>query len=105
MIEEAILMEEKENFKGNKMVLTIIGLAVLVVATIGATFAYFSATSDTVNQKVTTGELKVDASSSISDNTNIKPTTWVDKATADSDTDIAKVKLTVDASGTTKIRY
>lgn len=86
---------------GNKILLTVIGIAVLVVATIGATFAYFSATGGTATQNVTTGELKVAATSSLADGVSIKPTTWASATDADSDTDIAKVGLSVVTDGTT----
>ena len=86
---------------GNKVLLTVIAVAVLIVATVGATFAYFSATSETVEQNVTTGELKVSATSEVANNVNIKPTTWESAADADSDTDIAKVGLKVVTDGTT----
>ena len=88
---------------GDKIILTIIGVSILLVATIGATFAYFSATSNTVSQQIKTGELKVSASSEITNNTNIKPTTW-DKNNMEnnkSNSDIAKITLTVDTTGTT----
>ena len=86
---------------GNKVLLTVIGIAVLIVATVGATFAYFSATGGTVTQNVNTGELKVSATSSIADGVSIKPTNWVDATSADSDSDIAKVELDVVTDGTT----
>lgn len=86
----------------NKVLLTVIGIAVLIVATVGATFAYFSATGGTVPQKITTGELKVTASSTLTDGTNIKPTTWSATISEnDSNKDIAKVKLDVVTDGTT----
>lgn len=86
---------------GNKVLLTVIGIAVLIVATVGATFAYFSATGGTAEQQVTTGELKVSATSTVADNVSIKPTTWTSATDADSDSDIAKVGLTVVTDGTT----
>ena len=95
-------MEERKNYNNKKMILTILGIAVLLVATIGATFAYFSATSKTVNQNVTTGELKVATTSTVANNTNLKPTTWdldvMDNN--DSNADIAKITLSVDTTGT-----
>lgn len=86
---------------GNKVLLTVIAIAVLIVATVGATFAYFSATGGTVTQNVKTGELKVSATSTVADNVSIKPTTWTSAADADEDADIAKVGLTVVTDGTT----
>lgn len=88
---------------GNKVLLTVIAIAVLIVATVGATFAYFSATGGTATQQIKTGELKVTASSSLKDGVNIKPTAWskTDMAANYANTDIAKVDLTVDTTGTT----
>ena len=43
----------------NKILLTVLGIAVLVVATIGATFAYFTATASTAEKTVKTGQLIV----------------------------------------------
>lgn len=86
---------------GNKILLTVIAIAVLIVATVGATFAYFSATGGTVTQNVKTGELKVSATSTVADNVSIKPTTWSSNTDADDDKDIAKVGLTVVTDGTT----
>ena len=85
----------------NKLLLTVIAIAVLIVATVGATFAYFSATSGTVEQNVTTGELRITASSSLVHGASIKPTTWENATTADDDKEIAKVGLKVDTDGTT----
>ena len=81
----------------NKVLLTVIGIGVLIVATVGATFAYFSATGGTATQQIKTGELKVTASSTLTDGTNIKPTTWstTDMAANTGNKDIAKVKLDV----------
>ena len=87
----------------NKVLLTVIGIGVLIVATVGATFAYFSATGGTATQQIKTGELKVTASSTLTDGTNIKPTTWstTDMTANTENTDIAKVKLDVVTDGTT----
>lgn len=86
---------------GNKVLLTIIGIAVLIVATVGATFAYFSATGGTVEQNVTTGALRISATSSIADAVSIKPTDWTSATDADADKDVAKVGLSVVTDGTT----
>lgn len=45
----------------NKILLTVLGIAVLVVATIGATFAYFSATGASQEKTVQTGKLIVES--------------------------------------------
>ena len=95
-------MNEKEQ-QNRKLILTIMGVSILVVATIGATIAYFSATSSANPQNITTGELKVAAESKISNNSNIKPATWDDTnmENNNSNTDIARIELTVDTTGTT----
>ena len=94
-------MEERGN-NANKVLLTVIGIAVLVVATIGATFAYFSATGGTATQNVQTGELKVAATSSLTQGKSIKPTAWSSTITEnDANADIAKVGLSVVTDGTT----
>jgi len=85
----------------NKILLTVIGIAVLIVATVGATFAYFSATGGTQEEQITTGELKVAATSSLEHGTSIKPTEWAGATAANADTDIAKVGLSVATNGTT----
>ena len=84
----------------NKILLTVLGIAVLVVATIGATFAYFSATASTDATTVETGILAVDASATKIEETAIKPTTF-SQATAAGNADVAHAKLTVDTTGTT----
>ena len=83
----------------NKILLTVLGIAVLVVATIGATFAYFTATASTAEKTVKTGQLIV-KSATLGDiaETNIKPTSFTAGA---ENTDVAKSVLTVDTTGTT----
>ena len=70
---------ERENGKG-KIALTVIGAATLLTALVGATFAYFSATSTTTTQTVTTANLNlsITADGDATHVTNIKPTTWSD---------------------------
>ncbi|MBE6152643.1 MAG: hypothetical protein E7166_00245 [Firmicutes bacterium] len=85
----------------NKILLTVIGISVLIVATVGATFAYFSATGGTQEEQITTGELKVAATSSLEDGAKIKPTKWTNATDANGDADIAKVGLSVATNGTT----
>lgn len=89
--------------KTNNIVLTIIAVATLLVAIIGASFAYFSATSTSSSQKITTGKLSVIASSSSINEANIKPTTWDnEKMTTNIDNpDIAKLPFTVNTTDTT----
>ena len=91
--------------KIHNTLLTIIGVMTLLVAVIGATFAYFSATYTAKPQNIKTGELKVSASSSIDHNENIKPTKWngddVSEIDETNENDITVVTLTVDTAGTT----
>jgi len=47
-------MEERENNKGNQVLLVVIGIATLLIAMVGATFAYFSANSVQGNTDTTT---------------------------------------------------
>ena len=90
----------------NKVLLTVIGVATLLVAVVGATFAYFSATDSSETVEVTTGAATISISASNNSVTNIKPTTF-DYATADSNTDVVKMTLEVtgssDVAGSYKI--
>lgn len=89
-----------ENSKNN-VLLTVLGVCTLLVALVGASFAYFTATSKVTNQNVKTGKLNVTSSfSQVGEENNIKPTTFV-KADADSNTDIAKYSFNVKGDGTT----
>lgn len=91
----------EENRKKN-LTITIIGIITLIVATIGATFAYFSSVSNTTAQSVKTGELKLNATSSKLNATNIKPTTWNSViANNVANENIAQVMLSVNTYGTT----
>lgn len=88
----------------NKMknIITIICITILVLATIGASFAYFSAQGQSSEQSVTTGKINIKATSSKVNATNIKPTTWSDIiATNVANEDIAQIKLSVNTYGTT----
>lgn len=117
-----------ENKKGNSVLLTIIGVATLLVALVGATFAYFSASATSTNTDAAdTGELKISSSlDEGTNNTNIIPTIFPGKTvnSADTtedeslvevgetinndnytallaDTNIARFNLTVTGTGTT----
>ena len=91
----------------HKIVFTVIVVATFIVVVIGATFAYFSATSDTVKQKVTTGVLNVVATTGEVTGANIKPTTFdssnIDEALTNPD--IAQIPITVTLTGTTIDSY
>ena len=90
--------------KNNNIILTIIGAATLLVAIIGASFAYFSASSNTVSQSVKTGELKVSAALGAVEGSNIKPTTVssdTDYESMASNSDVVKLPVNVTTTGTT----
>jgi len=82
----------------NKVLLTVIGAATLLVAVVGATFAYFSATDAADTREVTTGTSTIGMEASTDKVDNIKPTTF-DIATADENDDVEKFTLTM--TGTT----
>ena len=85
----------------NNVLLTVIGVATLLVALVGASFAYFTATSTpTAEQSVQTGELKIAASLSREVSSLIKPTDYSQDG-AEANDDVAKLKLTVNGTGTT----
>lgn len=97
-------MEDRKH----KILLTVIGAGTLLVAMAGATFAYFSATSTTTKQTVTTSsmDLTVAADTNTTHITNIKPTTWNDTvATNVSNADIAKVSFKVTSTSTSAGTY
>ena len=90
----------------DKTILTILGALTLLVALLGATFAYFSATSQSEPQIITTSSLSLNVS--IKGEThieNIKPTTWTSKAAAESNSDIAKIPFYVTANAGVKATY
>lgn len=89
--------------KKNKIniVITILGISILALATLGATFAYFSSTSNTTEQNIKTGTIAVKASSSKENANNIKPTTWSSLISDNvANPNIAQVKLSVNTYGT-----
>ena len=94
-------MEKKKN-NSTSVVLTIVGVATLLVALVGATFAYFTASSTSSEQTVDAGKLEVVSTLGDTSQTNIMPTTW-DSATIsnnDSNDNIAKFTLNVDGGAT-----
>lgn len=86
--------------KNNSVLLTVLGVCTLLVALVGASFAYFTATSTTTDQNVQTGKLEVQSTLSETAQSNIKPTTWA-ADTADTNADIAKFTFNVKGVGTT----
>lgn len=85
----------------NRTLLTIVGVATILVAIIGASFAYFSANSTSSTQEVTTGKLMLTAASGSTGNLNISPTTFSNVSEAAADPNIAKITLEVVTDGTT----
>lgn len=86
----------------NKIIITIISITILVLVTVGASFAYFSAISNTETQSITTGKINIKATSSKANADNIKPTIWDDIVALNvANEDIAQVKLSVNTFGTT----
>ncbi len=96
---------ERENGNGNKVLLTVIGAATLLVAMVGATFAYFSATSNKPSVEVHTGSSSLTLTADSDHITNIRPTTFTDNTTADDDVNVAKITLTVGGSNTSDGTY
>lgn len=92
-----------ENKKNNSILLTVIGVATLLVALIGATFAYFTATDISDPQNVDTGKLNISTVLSSTSQSNIIPTTWDDTTIANninSNANIAKFTFTVNGEDT-----
>ena len=92
-----------ENKKNNSILLTIIGIATLLVSLVGATFAFFTASNSSETQQIETGKLNVATVLSSTDQENIIPTTW-DSTNIQNNIDndnIAKFTFTVDGNGTT----
>ncbi len=84
----------------NSVLLTVLGVCTLLVALIGASFAFFSAQSTTQTENVKTGELKVVTTLNRIESDNIKPTTF-DQAEAAENDDVAKLTFNVKGTGTT----
>ena len=90
-----------KNKRNTSIVLTVIGIATLLIALVGATFAYFSATSGSDPQNISTGNLTISSTLGTSPNNQIIPTKWVSATAAKSDRNIASFTLTVNGTGTT----
>ena len=92
-----------ENRKSN-ILLTVIGVATLLVALVGASFAYFSATSSEISQKVKTGALKISVATTEINQAPIKPvkTSEIDTMTKKlAHADVVKLPIEVNTTGTT----
>lgn len=82
----------------NKVLLTVVIAITLLVALVGATFAYFSATSTSAEQTVTTSSMNLLVSVQGSTHiTDIAPTTF-DYATVNDNKNVAKIPFTVTGS-------
>ena len=88
----------------NNTYLTIIAVITLLISIIGATFAYFTARSSTLGEKVTTGQLKISAIAGAVNETEIIPVKATDIININSkisNVNVAKLPITVDTTGTT----
>lgn len=89
--------------KRNNVLLTIIGVATLLVAIVGASFAYFSASGGTATQNVNTGTLKISAVAGAVNGSNIKPVLPANISTLEAKlahADVVKLPITVNTTGT-----
>ena len=89
--------------KRNNVLLTIIGVATLLVAIVGASFAYFSASGGTATQDVNTGTLKISAVAGAVNGSNIKPVLPANISTLEAKlahADVVKLPITVNTTGT-----
>lgn len=84
----------------SSILLTVLGVCTLLVALVGASFAYFTATGKTTEQNVQTGKLLVQSSLGATSQSNIKPTNFTAE-TADANADVAKLTFNVKGVGTT----
>ena len=97
---------EKDNQRNNsnKVLLTVIGTATLLTAMVGATFAYFSATSTSDTKIITTATSSLTVTANKNTVANIRPTTW-DATKKDTDTEIVKMTVDVDGTSTASGKY
>lgn len=92
--------------KKNKTILTVLSVLTLLVALLGATFAYYSATSKSEPQIITTSSLSLSINIDGSINVdNIKPTNWVSLASAQTNKDITRIPFTVSSPAGVKAVY
>lgn len=92
------------NNSNNNIVLTVLGIATLLVAITGASFAYFTATSITTNQNIKTGVLKISTTTGSVQGANIKPVKESDINTITKkkeNADVIKIPITVNTTDTT----
>ena len=89
--------------KRNNTILTFVAVATLLVAVVGASFAYFSATGTGDTQNVASGELKVAVTSGSVTGASIKPVADTVTSVADlyASSDVVKLPVNVTTTGTT----
>jgi len=93
--------------KKNRITLIVLAILSLLVATIGATFSYFSAVSRSKPQIITTSSLsfhlQIEGTTHV---TNIKPTAWSNTLSDnETNTDIAKIPFKVTTKSGVKGNY
>ena len=89
--------------RSNNTLLTVLAVATLLVALAGASFAYFTATGEAATQNVSTGVLKISATAGSVKGSSVKPVkaSALDVAAKLSNSDVVKLPITVDTTGTT----
>lgn len=90
--------------KNSNILLTVIGVATLLVALVGASFAYFSATGGEISKNIKTGALKISVSTTEVSEAPIKPVSASEITTMDDKldhADVVKLPIQVNTTGTT----
>lgn len=90
--------------RSNNTLLTVLAVATLLVALAGASFAYFTATGEAASQNVSTGVLKISATAGSVKGSNVKPVLPTAIASVSDklgNSDVVKLPITVDTTGTT----
>ncbi len=98
----------EENIK-KKIILGVVGITVLLIVLITATYAWFSARSEDESQQITTAkvDLVVEVNPDATHITNIKPTTWdaEDMANNNDNKDIVQIPIKVTNNSTIDVKY
>ncbi|MBQ7141346.1 MAG: hypothetical protein IJO32_07590 [Bacilli bacterium] len=81
----------------NNVLLTVIGVATLLVVLVGASFAYFTATASTTADQVETGKLEITSALTGTSENRIKPT---DFTVGEDNVDVAEFTFTVTGGAT-----
>ncbi len=103
-------MIENNNERRNKIItVTIIGVIVLLIILVGATYAWFSAKSEATSKQVTTAkvDLVVEVNPEATNIKDIKPTTWdtEDMTKNNDNTDIVQIPIKVTNNSTIDVKY